>query len=221
MDEGKKSLLRRPRESIFSRKPDVVDNAPDDGEIQSHPADEVAKVRERPVSRPPLRDAKARAAEIRAHNIDDVEGTDEFYIPPGDVPEGWGYQWKRQFTMGKEDPAYMVAVTRKGWEPVPTSRHPSYMPRGSTDPYITRKGMILMEMPQDLIDEANAAELRRAKLQVRNKEEQLSAAPPGQFERSNKDDPMTKVKKSYTPMPIPESEVSSHCTGSQTGACLL
>jgi hypothetical protein len=69
---------------------------------------------------------------------------------------------------------------------------------------IERKGMILMERPKSITDEARRLELRRARGQVQIKEEQLTAAPPGQFERTNQDSSLAKVKKGYEPMPIPE-----------------
>ena len=57
---------------------------------------------ERPPMRPEMREddprsrAAARAAEIRQqHNGNMDEGTDEFYVPPNIVPEGWTYEWKR------------------------------------------------------------------------------------------------------------------------------
>jgi hypothetical protein len=65
--------------------------------------------------------------------------------------------------------------------------------------------MVLMERPMELTLEARAIEARRARLQVRAKEEQLVAAPPGQFDRQNKDDSLLKVKKSYEAIPVPNS----------------
>ena len=105
--------------------------------------------------------------------------------------------------MGQEDPAYQVSIARKGWEPVPASRHPSMMPDGNKYQIIERKGMILMERPLEITEEAQRAERRRAQLQVRQKEEQLNAAPQGQFERNNKDAPLARVKKGYSPIAIP------------------
>lgn len=162
-------------------------------------------------SRPPLREASSaeraalRAAEVREHlgggGMD--EGTDEFYIDRTIIPDGWDYEWKMQQVMGKEDPAYAVGLARKGWEPVPASRHPALMPHDSQERTITRKGMVLMERPMELTIEARAIEARRAQLQVRAKEDQLNAAPAGQFERQNKDASLIKVKKGYAPAPIP------------------
>lgn len=153
-----------------------------------------------------LKRAADRMAVLRGHFGDEIldAGTDEFYIAPSDIPPGWDYQWKRHTLLGKEDPAYQVQLARAGWEPVKTRRHPHFMPDGSKDTFITRKGMILMERPLELTRQAERAERDKARKQVRNKEEQITAAPPGQFDRSNKGDSMTSVKKGYVPMPVPE-----------------
>lgn len=164
----------------------------------------------RPDMRPEMRGddprerAAKRAAEIRGHLGSMDEGSDDFFIDPAIIPDGWSYEWKRKTIMGAEDPAYQVSLARKGWEAVPASRHPSYMPEGSKDSIIERKGMVLMERPLEVTQEAQSIELRRARAQVRHKEEQLNAAPQGQFERDNKGNPLAKVSKSYEPLVIPK-----------------
>jgi hypothetical protein len=147
--------------------------------------------------------AEQRAAELRGHLGDMDEGTDDFYIDPKDVPDGWSYEWKRHTTLGQEDPAYQVQIARRGWTAVPADRHPSYMPDNGRFKTIDRKGMVLMERPQSISDEARDIELRKARNQVRQKEAQLNSVPEGQFER---DDPRVRanVKKSYTPVEIPK-----------------
>jgi hypothetical protein len=150
----------------------------------------------------PRERAARRAAEVRANVGTMDDGTDEFYIDPATVPPGWSYEWKRKTNVGAEDPAYQVSLARKGWDPVPASRHPSYMPTGSSNATIERKGMILMERPKELTDEAKGIEYRKARDQVRHKEQQLNAAPDNQFGRNNKDQSMVKVHKSYD-MAIP------------------
>jgi len=147
--------------------------------------------------------ADARAAEILAHMGDLDEGTDEFYIDPAMIPEGWSYEWKRRLLLNKEDPAYEVAVARTGWAAVPASRHPSMMPSNTASATIERKGMILMERPQSITERARAIEAKKASAQVRGKEEQLSAAPQGQFARDNKGNSLAKVARQYETVPIP------------------
>jgi hypothetical protein len=169
-----------------------------------------AAVEMRQEMRPPMREedprtrAARRAAEIRNHVGSMDEGTDEFYVPLELIPEGWTYEWKRKSVMGQEDAAHQVALARKGWEPVPASRHPSFMPDSGNFNTIERKGMILMERPAEVTEEARLVELRRARAQVRQKEEQLSSSPAGQFERANKENSLVKVKKSYEAVPIPK-----------------
>lgn len=173
--------------------------------------DEFQKVTKtvRPNVRPPMvkeekpRDAAARAAELRGHSDTD-SGTDEFFVEPGIIPSGWSYEWKRHTVLGAEDPAHQVSLQRKGWEIVPAPRHPEMMPLGYTGGMIIRKGMVLMERPLVITEEARDVEKRRARLQVRAKEDQLSAAKPGQFDRTNKGDTMTKISKGYEAIPIPE-----------------
>ena len=148
--------------------------------------------------------AARRAAELREHLGDSDEGTDDFYINPSDIPAGWAYEWKRRTVMGAEDPAYQVSLARAGWEPVPASRHPEYMPTDWAHQTIERKGMVLMERPLEINEEAHARELRKARNQVRHKENQLNSAEAGQFERANKDQSLVKVRKSYESIPIPD-----------------
>lgn len=169
------------------------------GQVQTRPEP-------RPSQRPddPRARAAARAAQLRDHGAVNEEATDEFYIAPSEIPDGWDYEWKREAVYGASDPAYEVATRRAGWEPVDASRHPSYMPQGAHGP-IRRKGLVLMERPKEISDEAKARELRKARLQVRAKEEQLSAAPNGQFERQKSDGtPLASVKKSFEHIPIPQ-----------------
>ena len=166
---------------------------------------------ERPPMRPEMRQedprarAAARAAEIRQHGGGLDEGTDEFYVPPNIVPDGWTYEWKRHKIWNQEDPSYNVQLRREGWDPVPLHRdadHEAMMPSGWEGQTIERKGMILMERPKEISDEMRRIEQKRARDQVRTKEAQLAGAPDGTFTR---DDPRVRpnIKKSFD-MPIPE-----------------
>lgn len=159
--------------------------------------------------RPPMRTedsreaAARRAAELRGHLGDVVDAQDDFYIPLDEIPDGWTYEWKRHSTYGQEDPSYQIQLLREGWEPVPVSRHPHMMPNDTSSNTILRKGMILMQCPTEIIDERRAAELRKARMQVRYKEQQIAGTPEGTMTR---DDARVRpqIKKSYEAMPIPE-----------------
>jgi len=145
--------------------------------------------------------AARRAAEIRNHLGSIDEGVDEFMLP--EAPAGWSYEWKRKLLLGAEDPSYQVHLTRLGWEPVPVSRHPEMMPQGGSYNTIERKGMILMERPTELVEEARDIEKRRAINQVRSKEAQLAGTPEGTMTRDHAKVRPT-VKKGYEAMPIPK-----------------
>jgi len=150
--------------------------------------------------------AKRRAAEIRGHIGDIDEGTDEFYIPADMIPEGWTYEWKRRLLLGAEDPSYTVHLSRMGWTAVPLDRnadHMAMMPPTWQHNTIERKGMILMERPSEVVQEVRRIEQKRARDQVRAKEQQLSGAPDGQFGRDHAQ-VRPKISKSFEAMPIPE-----------------
>ncbi len=166
--------------------------------------DTTTSARREPRPEDPRARAAARAAELRGHLGDMDEGVDKFYVAPGDVPEGWTYEWKRQKVLGAEDPSYEVQLARQGWEAVPASRHPSYMPKDGKFATIERDGMVLMERPTEIVEEARNIELRRARNQVRQKEAQLSSTPEGTLPRDA--DPRTKprINKGYEPIPIPD-----------------
>lgn len=164
---------------------------------------------ERPSMRAEMREespaerAKRRAAEIRGHLNGIDEGTDEFYIDPSMIPDGWSYEWKRRLLLGAEDPSHNVALYRMGWEPVPLTRHPEMMPRDWKGETIERKGMILMERPLELVEEARAIERRKAVNQVRDKEAQIAGTPDGTLTRDHAQ-ARPSIKKGYEPIPIPK-----------------
>lgn len=165
----------------------------------------------RPDMRPPLRDddpraaAARREAEILGHLGDMNEGTDEFFFSPDMVPDGWTYEWKRRTIMGQEDPAYQVALARTGWEPVPSRRHPEMMPVGWKGETIERKGQVLMQRPKAITERIEEMDRHRARNQIKAKEQQLNAAPPGTME-SQFSDARTRpvIKKSFEAIPIPK-----------------
>ena len=171
----------------------------DDPEDVTRPEVRVSQREDDPRAR-----AARRAEEIRKHNEGATTGeADRFSIDQRMIPDGWSYEWKRKTLWGKEDPAHDVELSRLGWEPVPATRHPELMPKGNYQT-IERDGMILMERPKVLTDEAHAANLKRARLQVRAKEAQLSQAPDGTLPRDEDARTRPLIKKSYEAMPISE-----------------
>jgi len=150
--------------------------------------------------RPPVRaeDPRAaaakRAAEIRNNTSDLDDGVDEFATPP--APDGWTYEWKRKSSMNMEDISHMNHVRRTGWTPVPVERHPEMMQLGA-EGAIERKGMLLMERPEEITLDAKAKELRNARQQVNIKSGQMD--PHGRGGLSNRHDSQVspKINKDY------------------------
>lgn len=145
--------------------------------------------------------AARRAAEIRGHLGEMDDGTDQFALPP--APDGWSYEWKRKSVLGQEDHAHQIGLKRMGWTEVPVQRHPETMPTQGSYQQIERKGMVLMERPTVITEEAREIELRKARGQVRAKEAQLTSAPDGQFER-NHPQARPNIKKGFEPIPVPK-----------------
>lgn len=167
----------------------------------------VEPIVDRPPMRPPMREedpraaAARRAAEIRSNQVDD-DGVDEFKLPR--APDGWTYEWKTKSVMGAINHAHLTELRRQGWEEVPTSRHPEEMPLGGHDPVIERKGMILMQRPTVIVDEARAIQIAKARNQVRFKEEQLSGTPEGGLGHRNHDQVKPRISKGYEPLAVPK-----------------
>jgi hypothetical protein len=77
------------------------------------------------------------------------------------------------------------------------------MPSQGSYHQIERKGMVLMERPTVITEEAREIELKKARGQVRAKEQQLTNAPDGQFER-NHPQARPNIKKGFEPIPVPK-----------------
>jgi hypothetical protein len=174
--------------------------------VAALPPDETDSIPPQPKYREedPRTRAARRAAELRNHIGIADDGVDKFFVDPRLIPDGWSYEWKTHLVLNQPNPSYEVSLARKGWEAVPVTRHPQMMPEGWKGNHIERDGQILMERPMEITQEAKDNELRKARLQVRQKEAQLTGAPSGQFERDNKGSPLVNVKKSYEAIPIPK-----------------
>jgi len=177
----------------------------------ARPEEETSEpVTERTEMRPQMRDddprsrAAQRAQELRGHLGDMDEGTDRFYVDPNSIPDGWTYNWKRFSSFELQDSANMIRVKREGWEAVPASRHPEMMPQGEPDNgMIMRDGLVLMECPTEIVRERQAIDLKRARDQVRYKEQQLSGTPEGTMTRDHAK-VRPQIKKSYSAIPVPD-----------------
>lgn len=163
----------------------------------------------RPESRPahahdddPRARAAARAAEIEGSLGSYDSFTDKFAAPP--APAGWSYEWKRHTLLNQEDPTYQRQLESTGWTPVPTARHVDMMPNGSKDAVIKRDGMILMERPEVITNRFREDDKRRARAQVRAKEEALTSVTSDEFKTNAHPNTRARISHSHEPLPIPK-----------------
>lgn len=149
----------------------------------------------------PIMDAKQRAIEIMSHiGASGGQMTDTFAVDQSKLPDGYEAEWKMEVTAGKEFPERVVANARNGWEYVPAYMMPELMPKGSQETAIRRDGLALMMRPKQVNDHFRELARRDALAPVQQLREKLGDAPPGQFERTRRQD-VFKVGVEYGPPP--------------------
>lgn len=159
------------------------------------PEEESPPPRRRPVRpRAPIHGARVRGHREQRHETSHGEPRrirrrkstaveDIYYIPVEEIPEGSSYEWKRWSVVGAEDPFYIAQMREQGWEPVDPRRHPTWVPPGYSLPHIIKGGMILMERPIELTEEARAEQRVLARQQVREAEARLGRTPGNTHQR--------------------------------------
>lgn len=156
------------------------------------------------------RDEEAAREPVRAEGIrgrtrmrKGGQAKDKFAIPAHLQQDGTSYEWKRASVYNKPDSGHIVEMREQGWEPVDDPKLRGYfMPEGH-EGAIERDGLILMDRPIELTNEARAEEIAAARLAVRTKEQQINSAPQGQFERSNKGSPLAQVSRTIERGAVP------------------
>lgn len=93
---------------------------------------------------------------------------DKFAIPREEIPDGWSYQWIAETVLNEPQTAALMDFQQKQWTPVPQDRHP-------TRP-VRQGGLMLVERPKALTEEARQEEMQQAKDQLKANVEQFS--PP-------------------------------------------
>lgn len=127
---------------------------------------------------------------------------DPFWIPVDEIPEGSSYEWKRVSNVGQEDPFYIAGMREQGWEPVLASRHPNWVPPGYDKPHIIKGGLMLMERPKELTQQAVDENRMMAKQQIREAEQRLGMTGTGEATRSLKEVAPRVVKEYMRAIPI-------------------
>jgi len=138
---------------------------------------------------------------VRKRRIDDP-----FHFNPRIIPDGVSYEWKRMSVYGQQDPEHQVNLRENHWRPVPASRHPELMPDGYDKAgAIVRKGMVLMERPSYLTQEARQEDYEIARAEVSRKEQQLGATPAGTMTRQHPSvERQMMLRKEHVPLHFEE-----------------
>lgn len=147
--------------------------------------------------RAPMReDPRARHTGVRRR-----KGTthDDFHIDPSDIPDGMSLNWKTDDVAGQPQSATMQTHLENDWLPVdsnsPTFR--KYATNGSGT--IKRGGMVLMERPKELTEEAFTELRQTAEVNRRGAEEAVGITGDGEGPRS------AELKSGYAPVRSPAS----------------
>lgn len=112
---------------------------------------------------------------------------DPLHIDPNLIPEGMTYEWKVETVMGMEAEAEMVdAQEYGGWSFVPSSRkgHERLGQRKYREGNrIGHGGLVLMERPKELTEEARAEDAEAAAAQVGTQMRRLQLTSRGEMDR--------------------------------------
>jgi hypothetical protein len=134
-----------------------------------------------------LAQALAREAELQANDDGTDDQQDAFWFDKRLIPHGWHYEYRVDTVLNQRDPNKLVSLRKRGWTAVPLDRHPHMMPSDWTGGnYITRGGMILMEIPKATEERLREQDRQKARAELENKLAQLSGRRPGDkggFER--------------------------------------
>jgi len=193
------STPRRGRKSALFNKDKPAAPTPVMVEEEGTESVEASRQEKRPEIREenPLARAARRAAEIRNSGGLDFDGTDEYYIDPRIIPEGWSYEWKRESVYGQRDDTYQQSLKQSGWEAVPHSRHADKFPKGHGN-VIERKGMLLMERPALITDEIRRMDQRNARMAVESRKQTVDSTKGLLGRDDSRVAP--KISKGYEPM---------------------
>jgi hypothetical protein len=79
---------------------------------------------------------------------------DQFDLPTRMLEKGWSYQWNRTSCYGLPDPNNINSMMENGWRPVMADRFPGRFHPVDYKGAIEREGLMLMERPDTMTQEA-------------------------------------------------------------------
>jgi hypothetical protein len=118
--------------------------------------------------------AKPQEKRVRMFRGDNVQ-IDEFGVNFDAIPSDVSVEWKRFSNVGAEDPFYLARMEQQGWRAVDPREHPDWLslPPGYDKSVIIKSGLLLMERPKELTEQAIAEREARASRQVKEAEQRL------------------------------------------------
>lgn len=150
--------------------------------------------------------SKAAKAKYDALPDDD---DDRLKISKAEIPDGMDYMWVTDSVLGQPMPQRRNRFMRRGWKPVPSSRHPHLMPAGF-EGEINIEGLVLMERPMELTMEARRRERMKASEQVYAREAALRGGDFGPNVTFDTTHPSAqranRISKGYERISIPRDE---------------
>jgi hypothetical protein len=144
-------------------------------------------------------EAEEYARALMEAGLNDEHEVGDFYIDPSIQPDGWSYEYKRTSVAGKEDGFYQADLHRRGWRPVPVSRHPELMPMGWKGTTIEKKGLMLMEWPTVLVKRAHLRDKMSAQEAVETADRRLFDTPAKTLPRDEFPKAQRGVRKTFEP----------------------
>jgi hypothetical protein len=128
---------------------------------------------------------------------------DPLYFDQRIVPAGFSYEWKCDDVMGQPNTAHMIGVRENHWVPVPAARHPELAYQGDTQ--IRRPGLVLMQRPKYLTDEAQMEDLGEALKPVQQMDQLMYGTKPGELTRDHPSvRQASKVRQQWSPGAPPD-----------------
>jgi hypothetical protein len=128
------------------------------------------------------------------------------YLNLQNIPPDVSIEWKLFTAEGKEYPAYLQGMRKQGWEPVNPHEHPDWVnvPPGYDKPTVIVDGLILMERPKRLTDEAREDDRIASQNRVREAEQRLGKTPKDTMTREHPDLKIGVTKEVGRMIPIEE-----------------